>query len=171
MRILITPIDGAVKIESITGIDQASVNKLNNPINADLIHAHLKDICAKHEIVTSKNNVTESHLYRIVDNVDEHDIKGIKVQHNSFLEHVERMPEIEMNLPAESDHKTKDEDYEHLKAASEMLKDIDETFKDDDILIIGDHEGPFFLSFCTIKVSFFKEIIDAYIDKKMNAND
>ena len=171
MRILITPIDGVIKIESITGIDQASINKLNNPVNADRIHAHLKDICAKHEIVTSKNNVTESHLYRIVDNVDEQDIKGIKVQHNSFLEHVERMPEIEVNLPAERDHKITDEDQKRLKAASEMLKKIDEEFEDDDILIIGDHIGPFFAGFCEVKVSFFKEIIDAYIDKKMNAHD
>lgn len=171
MNVLITPIDSVIKVESIAVIDKSSVNKLNNPVNADRIHGHLKDIHAKHEIVVTKDGMEESHLSRIVSAVTEHDIKIIKSQHSSFLEHVYNMPEIEVNLPAEIAHQVNEEDEKHLKAASEMLKRIDEEFEDNDTLIIGDHIGPFFTGFCEVKVAFFKEIIDAYIDKKMNAHE
>lgn len=171
MKVLITPIDSVIKVESIAVIDQASINKLNNPVNAERINNHLKDVHAKHEVIINKDNVTESHLYRIVDNVTEHDIKVIKAQHSSFLEHVYNMPEIEVvNLALHDNQQVNEDDEKKLKAVSEMLKGIDEAFNDNDILIIGDHTGPFFIGFSEIKVSFFKEIIDAYIDKKMNNN-
>lgn len=172
MNVLITPIDSVIKVESIVVIDKSLVNKLNNPVNADRIHNHLKDIHAEHEIAVTKDGTEESHLSRIVSAATEHDIKVIKSQHNSFLEHVYNMPEIEfVNLAApHDDQKINEDDEMKLKTASEMLKGIDEAFDDDETLIIGDHVGPFFMGFGEIKASFLKEIIDAYIDKKMNNN-
>lgn len=169
MNVLITPIDSVIKVESIAVIDKSSVNKLNNPVNADRIHNHLKDIHAEHEIVITKDGTEESHLSRIVSAVTEHDIKVIKSQHSSFLEHVYNMPEIEVNLVAASDDQKSKEQEEKLKGAAEFLKTLNEDCEGEDFIYLGIKlVGPFLGAIASVSIELLKEMVDCYIDKHIN---
>lgn len=161
--VLITIVDGKTKIESIQQIDKVTVNKLENSVNSNRITAHLKDIHAQHEVIIGKDGA-ESHLFKVVDATTEHDIKVIKSQHSSFLEHVEKMPEIDAICPV----KTKEQE-EKLKSAAELLKTLNEDCEGEDFIYMGVKLiGPFLGAVCAVNSELLKEMVDCYIDKHIN---
>ena len=167
--IFIIPTEEGLLIESRIPVDVSFVNKINNDANKQKILSHLKDMKCQHHInqgdgspVSVLSQTTYEHMSR---EQLETLIKVISANHDSFIENVEkRMVE---DTPANiQEKKNEDEkDNKKLKATAELLKNL-EHFENDDRITLC-YGKLLCIPFAEIQIGFFKEIIDAFIDKQL----
>lgn len=169
--IFIVPTEKEATVESHIPVSISFVNKINNDANKDKIQAHLKDMRCQHCILDGDNGpisvLSQTFMDEISSEQMETLIKVMSANHDSFIENVEnRMeetkPEQDPDVEA-GDQKKKDESLKH---AAELLKDL-EHFENDDDLIIVNECGFIGIGIGQIKVGFLKELVDAFIDKKL----
>lgn len=168
----VIPTEEGLLLESRLPVSKEFVDKIENKENEQKIHAHLKDMYCEHHTEEDDHGTPISILEQwTYDPLSEEKfatmMKVMKANHDSFIENVNlRMkspstPATDALSPAQEDPKNK-----KLKAASEMLKSLEDV--DDDAPIIFGRPAAIFLdAFGQVRASFLKEILDAYIDKQI----
>lgn len=170
--IFIVPTEEGTTVRSCVPVSVSFVNKINNDANKKKIQAHLKDMRCQHCILDGDNGPISILSQTFIDEISAEQmetlIKVMSANHDSFIENVEqRMEEPKPeNKHLESGDQKNDES---LKRAAELLKDL-EHFENNDDLIIADTCGFIGIAIDQIKVGFLKEMIDAFIDKKLLDN-
>lgn len=172
--IFIVPTKEGTTVKSCVPVSVSFVNKINNDANKEKIQNHLKDMRCQHCVLDGDNGPISVLSQTFIDEISAEQmetlIKVISANHDSFIENVEqRMEEPKpenQDLTPGDQTETRDES---LKYAAELLKDI-EPFDNNDNLIIADRYGFVGIAVGQIKAGFLKEIIDAFIDKKLLDN-
>lgn len=172
--IFIVPTEEGTTVKSCVPVSVSFVNKINNSANENKIQAHLKDMRCQHCILDGDNGPMSVLSQTFVDEISSEQmetlIKVMSANHDSFIENVERRmeepkPENQDLTPGDQTE-TRDES---IKYAAELLKDL-ECFDNNDDLIIADTYGFVGIPVGQIKAGFLKEMIDAFIDKKLLDN-
>lgn len=172
--IFIVPTEEGTIVKSCVPVSVSFVNKINNDANKEKIQNHLKDMRCKHYVLDGDNGPISVLGQTFIDEISAEQmetlIKVMSANHDSFIENVEQRmeePKLEtQDLTPGDQTETRDES---LKYAAELLKDI-ERFDNNDDLIIADTCGFVGIAVGQIKAGFLKEIIDAFIDKKLLDN-
>lgn len=177
MTVKVIPTEMGVVLESSFPVEQSTINKLNNPVNANKIKNHLAEIGCEQEIrVNDKktDHVLKINIYReCTDKEFTTAMKSLERNHVEFLENVNlRMPEVQpvehQDAPPTSEQPPVF-DEEKLKAAAEILSDMEKMkLDDDDALIIGTLStiGIGF-GVGVVKVELIREALDCFIDKHL----
>ena len=168
--IFVVPTEEGMTIRSCVPVNALFVNKINNDVNKKKIQDHLKDMRCQHCILDGDNGPISVLSQTFIDEISAEQmetlIKVMSANHDSFIENVERR--MEESKPENKDLVPGDQKKdESLKHAAELLKDL-EHFEDDIPIILCADKG-----FCIavgigrIKAGFLKEMVDAFIDKKL----
>lgn len=178
MKVKVIPTEMGVVLESSFPVEQSTINKLNNPLNANKIKNHLAEIGCEQEIrVNDKktDHVLKINIYReCTDKEFTTAMKSLERNHVEFLENVNlRMPEVQPVEHQQDAPSTSEEDKsfneEMLKGAAEILKDMEMIkLEDDDALIIGTFSPiGIGLGVGVVKVELIREALDCFIDKHL----
>lgn len=181
MTVKVIPTEMGIVLESSFPVEKSTINKLLNPVNADKIKAHLADINCEQEICLEKCNasgltphILRYTIYKECTAVEfTKAMKAIECNHIEFLENVNlRMPEVQpvehQDAPPTSEQPPVF-DEEKLKAAAEILSDMEKMkMDDDDALIVGTFSPiGIGLGIGIVKVGLIREALDCFIDKHL----
>jgi len=176
MTVKVIPTEIGVVLESTFPVEQSTINKLNNPANATRIKNHLAEINCEQEIRANDNrtyHVLRTSFYKeCTDKEFVTAIKTLERNHVEFLENVNlRMVEVQpvehQDAPPTSEQPSDND--EKLKAAAEILKDMEMMkLEDDDAIVIGTISSiGIGLGISIVKVELIREALDCLIDKHL----